>query len=59
LAKKIASEKGIDLRYVKGTGDNGRITKTDIDNYKPAPASAPAAQLHLQLKVIYLLLHQE
>jgi pyruvate dehydrogenase E2 component (dihydrolipoamide acetyltransferase) len=43
LAKKIASEKGIDLRYVKGTGDNGRITKTDIDNYKPAPASAPAA----------------
>ena len=52
LAKKIASEKGIDLRYVKGTGDNGRITKTDIDNYKPptggtapAPAaSAPAAK---------------
>lgn len=43
LAKKIATEKGIDLRYVKGTGDNGRITKTDIDNYKPAAASAPSA----------------
>lgn len=43
LAKKMASEKGIDLRYVKGTGDNGRITKTDIDNYKPAAASAPVA----------------
>ena len=46
LAKKIASEKGIDLRYVKGSGDNGRITKTDIDNYQPASAassSAPAA----------------
>lgn len=42
LAKKIASEKGIDLRYVKGSGDNGRITKTDIDNYTPA-AAAPAA----------------
>jgi pyruvate dehydrogenase E2 component (dihydrolipoamide acetyltransferase) len=42
LAKKIATEKGIDLKYVKGTGDNGRITKTDIDNYKPA-AAAPAA----------------
>ena len=39
LAKKVASEKGIDLRYVKGTGDNGRITKTDIDNYIPATAS--------------------
>ena len=35
LAKKLAEEKGIDLKYVKGTGDNGRITKSDIDNYKP------------------------
>lgn len=43
LAKKLASEKGIDLRYVKGSGDNGRITKSDIDQYKPA-ASAPAAK---------------
>lgn len=46
LAKKLAAEKGIDLRYVKGTGDNGRITKTDIENYKPAaqPQQAAAAQ---------------
>lgn len=43
LAKKIASEKGIDLKYVKGTGDNGRITKTDIDNYKPSAAPAATA----------------
>ena len=43
LAKKVAAEKGIDLRYVKGTGDNGRITKTDIDNYTPATAAAPVA----------------
>ncbi len=43
LAKKVATEKGIDLRYVKGTGDGGRITKTDIDNYTPAsPATASA-----------------
>ena len=42
LAKKIATEKGIDLRYVKGSGDNGRITKTDIDQYKPAEAAAAA-----------------
>jgi pyruvate dehydrogenase E2 component (dihydrolipoamide acetyltransferase) len=44
LAKKIAGEKGIDLRYVKGTGDNGRITKNDVDAYVPAAASSvPAA----------------
>ncbi|OIR12009.1 dihydrolipoyllysine-residue acetyltransferase component of pyruvate dehydrogenase complex [mine drainage metagenome] len=35
LARKIASEKNIDLKYVKGTGDNGRITKSDLDNYNP------------------------
>ena len=42
LAKKLASDKGIDLRYVKGTGDNGRITKTDIENYKPSAQQQPA-----------------
>lgn len=46
LAKKIAGEKGIDLKYVKGTGDNGRITKNDVDAFVPAAAapSAPAAK---------------
>ncbi|NNV56026.1 pyruvate dehydrogenase complex dihydrolipoamide acetyltransferase [Limnovirga soli] len=43
LAKKIADEKGIDLRYVKGSGDNGRIVKSDIDTYVTPAASAPAA----------------
>ena len=42
LAKKVAAEKGIDLKYVKGTGDNGRITKSDIDTY--TPATAPVAE---------------
>jgi pyruvate dehydrogenase E2 component (dihydrolipoamide acetyltransferase) len=43
LAKKLAADKGIDLRYVKGTGDNGRITKSDIDSYVPSAAAAPVA----------------
>ena len=34
LAKKMASEKGIDLNKIKGSGDNGRIIKRDIDSYK-------------------------
>jgi pyruvate dehydrogenase E2 component (dihydrolipoamide acetyltransferase) len=40
LAKRLAEEKGIDLKYVKGCGDNGRITKSDIDSYKPAEVSS-------------------
>lgn len=45
LAKKMAEERGIDLKYVKGTGDNGRITKFDIDGYVPAAASATASTM--------------
>jgi len=36
LAKKLASEKGIDISKVSGSGDGGRIVKSDVDNYKPA-----------------------
>jgi pyruvate dehydrogenase E2 component (dihydrolipoamide acetyltransferase) len=35
LAKKLASEKGIDLSRVQGSGDHGRIVKRDIDSYQP------------------------
>jgi pyruvate dehydrogenase E2 component (dihydrolipoamide acetyltransferase) len=40
LAKKLAAEKGIDLSQVQGSGDNGRIVKADVDNFKPATASS-------------------
>ncbi|MBO9620142.1 MAG: pyruvate dehydrogenase complex dihydrolipoamide acetyltransferase [Niabella sp.] len=43
LAKKMAADKGIDLKQVQGTGDNGRIIKSDIDNFKSGTAPAPAA----------------
>ena len=36
LAKKLANEKGIDISAVKGSGDNGRIIKRDIDSFKPS-----------------------
>jgi len=39
LAKKLAAEKGVDLRKVHGSGDGGRITKEDIDNFKSEPGS--------------------
>jgi pyruvate dehydrogenase E2 component (dihydrolipoamide acetyltransferase) len=38
LAKKIAADKGINLAVVKGSGENGRIIKKDIENYTPAAA---------------------
>jgi pyruvate dehydrogenase E2 component (dihydrolipoamide acetyltransferase) len=42
LAKKIASEKGINLNTVSGTGEGGRIVKSDVENYVPAEVSAVA-----------------
>jgi pyruvate dehydrogenase E2 component (dihydrolipoamide acetyltransferase) len=34
LAKKLANEKGINLKFVNGTGTEGRIIKRDIDNFQ-------------------------
>lgn len=44
LAKKMAEEKGVDINAIKGSGDNGRIIKRDVDGYTPAaaPQAAPA-----------------
>ena len=39
LAKKMASEKGIMLENLVGTGDGGRIIKRDIENFVPSPTS--------------------
>ena len=40
LAKKIASEKGVDIRQVAGSGEGGRIVKRDIETFVPAAATA-------------------
>lgn len=41
LARKMAEEKGIDVATLQGSGENGRIVKKDIENYK-ASAAQPA-----------------
>ena len=56
LAKKIAQDKGINLSQVKGSGENGRITKSDIENFKvniqeTAANSTPTATIQDQKPV--------
>ena len=36
LAKKLAKDKNIDISVIQGSGENGRIIKSDIENYKEA-----------------------
>ncbi len=54
LAKRIATEKGVDLAAVTGSGPHGRIVKADVEGAKPgaaapksaAPAAAPGEIPH-------------
>jgi len=39
LARKMAADKGIDIRQVSGTGDGGRIVRRDIDAFTPTTRS--------------------
>lgn len=44
LVRKIATEHGIDIAGLEGTGMSGRVTKNDILSYiESGPAKAPAA----------------
>ncbi|MCW2383554.1 pyruvate dehydrogenase E2 component (dihydrolipoamide acetyltransferase) [Sphingobium sp. B1D7B] len=48
LARRIATNSGIDLAAVSGTGPNGRIVKADLEGVKPGstapkPAASPSA----------------
>lgn len=36
LAKKMAKDKGLDTSKIAGTGEHGRVTRRDVENYKPA-----------------------
>lgn len=44
LAKQIAKDKGINLAQVKGSGENGRITKSDVENFTPSAAAPSQSQ---------------
>jgi pyruvate dehydrogenase E2 component (dihydrolipoamide acetyltransferase) len=40
VARRIASERGINLNQVRGTGPDGRITRQDVENFTPPAAPA-------------------
>ncbi len=52
LAKKIAADKGIDLAQVKGTGENGRITKKDVESFTPSVATPSVTSVDSKIQSI-------
>ncbi len=52
LAKKLASDKGIDIGRVPGSGDGGRIVKRDIEAYQSmGPSAANAVESFQDVEV--------
>lgn len=45
LAKRLAEERGIDISRVRGTGDDGRIVKQDIESYRSGGLAPVAVQV--------------
>jgi pyruvate dehydrogenase E2 component (dihydrolipoamide acetyltransferase) len=43
LAKKMAKDLGYDINKIKGSGEEGRITRKDVESYKPSAAPAQGA----------------
>jgi len=43
LARRIASQRGIDLKNLKGSGPHGRIVRADVEGAKPGAAALPTA----------------
>jgi pyruvate dehydrogenase E2 component (dihydrolipoamide acetyltransferase) len=44
LARKMAEDKGIDVKQVKGSGENGRIVKKDIESFQPSAQTKEVAK---------------
>ncbi len=44
LAKKLAEDKGIDIKAVAGSGENGRIVKRDVEGFTPGKEAAKSGK---------------
>jgi pyruvate dehydrogenase E2 component (dihydrolipoamide acetyltransferase) len=46
LARRMAQERGVDLRLIPGSGPGGRVTKKDVESYTLQPAAVTPAPVH-------------
>ena len=44
LAKKMAKDMGFDIAKIAGSGDQGRVTKHDVESYKPSAETKSSAK---------------
>jgi pyruvate dehydrogenase E2 component (dihydrolipoamide acetyltransferase) len=53
LARRLASERGIDLSRVSGSGPRGRVVAADIENAAPPSAAMASGASAAQVKALY------
>jgi pyruvate dehydrogenase E2 component (dihydrolipoamide acetyltransferase) len=53
LARRLASERGIDLSRVSGSGPKGRVVAADIENAAPPAATMATGASAAQVKALY------
>lgn len=49
LAKKLAEEKGIDLSQIKGSAENGRIIKKDVESFTTSSAASTSKTANITI----------
>ena len=53
LARRLASERGIDLSRISGSGPRGRVVAADIENAAPPSAAMATGASAAQVKALY------
>ncbi len=53
LARRLASERGIDLTRISGSGPRGRVVASDVENSAPAAAPMAGGASAAQVKALY------
>ncbi len=56
LARRLAKDKGYDIKLISGTGEGGRVVKRDVESFTPTVASSSktdsSAQASVQLPAV-------
>jgi pyruvate dehydrogenase E2 component (dihydrolipoamide acetyltransferase) len=59
LARKMAQDKGYDIGQIKGSGENGRVTKKDVETFTPVAKPAPSVSKEDKPKMMPQVFGQE